>query len=532
VSTPQGGGAILLGKVRLLSILGKAGSRVTYEAELVSPAPSRARVSVRVTPIEGGAAGDVDANAKRLAHEAEVLGRMAHPALPRFVEHFVADVNGAPASCIVRDLPDAESLAWLVARRGPVPEAEVTRIAKSVLELIVYLHGMNVFHSEISPSNVLRTHDGRVFVVDYGEPPRGDGQSATMFDYRAPEAAAGKVVPSSDLYAVGATLAFVLAGRAPPDATQLRAYARAAAKSPRFAEWLAKLVAQSPEERFPSAQVALDALRGAPVSSSGVSLPKKLPVPWSIVGAAAGGLFALVIIVSLVVSHFAAKRREAEAAEEEARQVEQRRSEAIQAAENVGCADGTREAFRDALTYPGIAGCSGAFTVPGINVETPPSCDRAAGNNGKNFLGSGCSATDLCAEGFHVCRSAPDVAAHSTTGCRGANDAALGSFFATRQSGPGCSQCATGDDPGCDSDSCRPGCAPTPAMADDLFGCGTAGRVVTSISCAPLTRSSDDLCRLLPSSWHCKGGPNAQRREAAVVAKPESTGGGVLCCAD
>jgi hypothetical protein len=528
VTSPPGGGAIIAGKYRLLSILGRAANTVTFEAELVNAGATRVRFALRATPAPD------DAALGRLTEEAQGYARRVHAGLPRFVEHVVGELNGKRASCIVRELPDAESLAWLVARRGPVPEAEATRIGRALLELLAYLHEQRVFPNAIAPETVLRTNDGRVLVVDHGEPPRGanDAQMPARFDYRAPEATRGEAVAASDLYAVGGVLAFLLAGRAPPDATQLRAYARAGAKSPRIAEWLAKLLAESPAERFLTAQAALDALRGGS-TPGGVAPPKSVPRSWIYAGAGAGGLLVIVLAVSMTVSRCQAQKQEQLALAEEAKQLEQRRSEARQAASRVGCADGTREAFRDVLTYPDIAGCAGAFTVPGINVETAPSCERAAGNDGANVMGNGCAASDLCAAGFHVCRSAADVGAHSRNGCSGANDAPSGTFFATRQSGPGCSQCATGDDPGCDSDSCRAGCAQTPTMANDIFGCGTMGKMITSLSCAPLTRASDDLCRALPSSWHCRGGgATAVKREAAVVAKPESTGGGVLCCAD
>lgn len=64
-----------------------------------------------------------------------------------------------------------------------------------------------------------------------------------------------------------------------------------------------------------------------------------------------------------------------------------------------GCADGTREGFTGRTLHPDIAGCSGAWDVPGIHTENPgeapacpglatyetrvPRCDRGAGNDGR-----------------------------------------------------------------------------------------------------------------------------------------------------
>lgn len=197
-----------------------------------------------------------------------------------------------------------------------------------------------------------------------------------------------------------------------------------------------------------------------------------------------------------------------------------------------GCADGVREAFRDRTRYPNIAGCAGGFALPGLARETAPTCANAAGNNGPNPNGDGCSASDLCAPGFHVCRSSADVAQHSSDGCVGANDAAPSTFWASRQTGTGCLECATGNELGCTSSDCRPGCAPTTETANDLFGCGSLGSVPRE-SCAPLDRSSNDLCTALVAPWTCNANnPGANVRESEFVRKPGPGAGGVLCCRD
>src|SRR5262245_15730944 len=148
-------------------------------------------------------------------------------------------------------------------------------------------------------------------------------------------------------------------------------------------------------------------------------------------------------------------------------------SQAITAA---GCADGQREGFTDVAAFPGIAGCSGAWTIPSIHTVDPgtapacpglatvdttvPACGRAAGDDGDNPSGTNCNVADLCAIGWHVCTGADDVAGSSPSGCSGAtadDDPPL--FFATRQTSNGCGQCATGAsaDASCDSASCVAG---------------------------------------------------------------------------
>lgn len=196
-----------------------------------------------------------------------------------------------------------------------------------------------------------------------------------------------------------------------------------------------------------------------------------------------------------------------------------------------GCADGSRDAFRDTDRYPDIAGCAGGFAIAGLSRELDPACARGAGDDGANLTGEGCTAADLCAPGWHVCRTASEVQARSPDGCEGANDAAPGSFFATRQTGPGCAHCATGTDESCNNSSCRPGCAQTQNTTNDIFGCGTLGDVPVASSCQVLTRFSNNLCSALTPPWRCDDDP-AGLRESDFVVKRGSAAGGVLCCPD
>ena len=196
-----------------------------------------------------------------------------------------------------------------------------------------------------------------------------------------------------------------------------------------------------------------------------------------------------------------------------------------------GCADGTREGFLDESRWPRIAACAGAFLVPGVLSATlAPACGRRAGNDGPLPDGAGCDAEDLCAPGFHLCRTAAEVADRSPSGCTGAAPAP-GQFFITRQSSTGCGVCATGSllaDPPCDDQSCTPGCAQTDATSNDVFGCGSTGDAPTA-ACAPLDRFGNNLCVALPPGWSC--GVDGYTEARAVINRSPTTGGG-LCCAD
>ncbi|MEW5851323.1 MAG: hypothetical protein AB2A00_21220 [Myxococcota bacterium] len=192
--------------------------------------------------------------------------------------------------------------------------------------------------------------------------------------------------------------------------------------------------------------------------------------------------------------------------------------------------------FRSISFYPRIAGCGGGFQVPGIHDEAAPTCGREAGDDGTRPDGEGCSAGDLCAEGWHVCRSENEVAQIIGSACRGATDAEGAVFYATRQSGTGCGNCAMGTDSTCSRpDDCRRGCADTAVTTNDVFGCGTLGAQPTPTQCGVLNRSCDDLCSGLVWPWQCSGQagePTPEDRESLIIVKPGPEAGGVLCCRD
>ena len=196
---------------------------------------------------------------------------------------------------------------------------------------------------------------------------------------------------------------------------------------------------------------------------------------------------------------------------------------AIGAPVTVGCSDGTREGFRDIKNWPKIAGCSGGWTWHGLldSYARKPLCNRAAGNDSHNPGGLGCSATDLCALTWHVCRDGPDVASSSPTGgCESIVSPGEEALFVVMA---GASLQGV----------CYPGNPDQPAE-NDLHGCGSIGRIgqPESSGCPPLDlRMGFADCAATAGVWVC-GTAADSLTEARVVTKPDSALGGVLCCRD
>jgi hypothetical protein len=180
-----------------------------------------------------------------------------------------------------------------------------------------------------------------------------------------------------------------------------------------------------------------------------------------------------------------------------------------------GCSDGTREGFPDFENWPDIAGCAGGFDQAGVlgSSGISPTCARNAGDSSSNPDGRGCSAADLCAESWHVCRDGGDVAQHSPSGdCESCVLPGERLFFLV----------ASGASPAgiCSSD---------PTAKNDLHGCGGLGLLETE-ACYPLFRRMGFAdCLATDGVWQC-GQEDDHLDEAAVVTKGSPAMGGVLCC--
>lgn len=226
-------GAVLDGgRYRLGPLLGRGGFGITYEAEdlrLQRPVaikelfPDRARRDGASVVVPGAAAEGFAQARQRFLREAATLARFAHPAIVRifavFEEHGTA--------YLVLERLDGQTLAdELAGRRGPFAEAEALDVAVQVAAALSIVHRAGVLHRDVSPSNLVRTTDGRVVLIDFGlARPFADDHTTAMTrivtpGYAPPEQHEGvaRFSTRADVYALGATLHRLLSGRVPPAA--------------------------------------------------------------------------------------------------------------------------------------------------------------------------------------------------------------------------------------------------------------------------------------------------------------------------
>lgn len=207
---------------------------------------------------------------KLFEREAAVLKLLDHPRIPKYRDYFCVDER-ILWFVLVEDYIAGCSLAQLLAQGRKFGELDVEGIAKSVLEILIYLHEQvpAVLHRDIKPSNLILGEDNSVYLVDFGavqDCAAVAGATFTVvgtYGYASMEQFGGRAVPASDLYGLGTTLIHLVTGISPADLPQkdLRLQFRELVSiSQFFVQWLEYLTEPAPERRPQTARQALELL--------------------------------------------------------------------------------------------------------------------------------------------------------------------------------------------------------------------------------------------------------------------------------
>jgi hypothetical protein len=220
---PSGGGAGVriprtIGGFEIKAKIGQGGMGAVFRARQLSLDRD---VALKILPPAFAAKTNA---IERFQREARASARISHPNIVQGI-----DVGRDEASGLwyfAMEFVPGDPLRKVLAAQTRLPERRALEIARDVAAGLSAAHAAGLVHRDIKPDNIVVTPEGVAKVLDLGlaKQEHDDasltqtGQSIGTPLYMAPEQVRGQlelIDPRTDLYALGATLFHVIAGKPP-----------------------------------------------------------------------------------------------------------------------------------------------------------------------------------------------------------------------------------------------------------------------------------------------------------------------------
>ena len=236
----KAGSLLKNGEYRIVRFLGQGGFGITYEAKQVA---LNRKVAVKEFFMKDCCERSADTSIvtvptlsnrvlvekfrRKFIREAQTIAAMDHQNIVRVTDVF--EENGT-AYYVMDNLPGG-SLADKVKKGGPLSEAKAEKYIREVSDALAYIHERKTVHLDVKPSNVLLNAKGDAVLIDFGISKHydtaGEQTSSTPVGISkgyAPleqgrDGDVSQFTPATDIYALGATLYYLVSGKVPPEAS-------------------------------------------------------------------------------------------------------------------------------------------------------------------------------------------------------------------------------------------------------------------------------------------------------------------------
>jgi eukaryotic-like serine/threonine-protein kinase len=218
-------GAVLLGRFKVVRLLGRGGMGEVYEARDLRLHATVALKMLRASLADNPGLRD------RLQREVQLARAVTHPNVCRVFDfHEQEGPNGEPLAFVTMELLEGETLADRLRTKVFSPR-DALPLLRQMAEGLSAIHAKSLVHRDFKPSNVMLVPDGesaRAVVTDFGiarmtnaadDTGWAGTQSGAVLGspaYMAPEQrSAGQVTPRTDVFALGLVACEMVSGVLP-----------------------------------------------------------------------------------------------------------------------------------------------------------------------------------------------------------------------------------------------------------------------------------------------------------------------------
>lgn len=230
------------GEYRIEKVLGQGGFGITYlgvqkslddkvaiKEFFMKEHCNRDAATSKVSVGSVGSREIVDSFRNKFTKEARNIRKLKHRNIVSIIDVF----EDNDTAYYVMEYFERGNLKELVDRHGPLDETAAVAYVRQLASALEKVHTYGLLHLDIKPANVMLNDSGEAVLIDFGIAKQYDegghqtssaliGTSegyAPLEQYEA--GALGSFTPATDIYALGATLFFLLTGTRPPKASDV-----------------------------------------------------------------------------------------------------------------------------------------------------------------------------------------------------------------------------------------------------------------------------------------------------------------------
>src|SRR5262245_50444136 len=211
----------VIGRYRILGLIGEGGMGSVYEAEQEHP---RRTVALKIIKL-GMTSPEL---LRRFEQESQALGRLQHPGIAQIFEAGTVDTGFGPQPYFAMELIRGRSL-WDYAESHHLNTNRRLEIMVKICDAVHHAHQRGLIHRDLKPGNILVDETGQPKILDFGVARVTDsdaratletdlGQLVGTLAYMSPEQTLADpldIDTRSDVYSLGVILYELLAGHLP-----------------------------------------------------------------------------------------------------------------------------------------------------------------------------------------------------------------------------------------------------------------------------------------------------------------------------